>query len=734
MTGIILLTTVGDDAGPFNLYSNTSVPEFSVPFGDLYITAEQLLAGYVTDQIPDGTTTIRIKSINVNCTNYIDISIPACLINGNAQELFTPTSCYKFEPEGSYLLSFINKSDGGYYYGAFTGYSESGVITDSSYLIKLNEDLTIDTSFDPGTSFNDAQYTGSSIIEQSDGKIIVTGTFTTYQGVGANRIIRLNSDGTRDNTFVIGSGFDWYTQVPAIDSLGRIIVTGLFYNYNGNPAPRIARLLSDGTFDPTLVTGSGFNSTTTSALANVDNSLIVGGYFGSYNGINGLGGIIKLNTNGTRDTSFASGTGFSPAGNYLPIYTTRILGEDSFYATGYFTSYNGISANRIIKLNQDGTRDTSFDYGTGFDDGIYITQVIWDDKLFIAGFFKTYNGVDSYNYIILNADGSVLASFDINLYDSELLVSGTSDNGGLIRVTTATPHGFETDDYVYIYGVEGTTNANGEWYVTVISPNIIELQESVYDAAYISGGQIISDVLIVPIGNNVFRLVDGGCFERVYTYVPTTTSTTTTYVCPNCISGADVLIGTQEWTNCNLDVSTYANGDPIDEVTDTTLWAGLTTGAWCYYDNNSVNGPIRGKLYNWYAVNDPRGLAPIGYHVPSIAEFTQLNDYLDAQLPTGNVGGKMKATGTIEGNDGCWSSPNTGATNSSGFKAIPGGLRIGEVLSNPFIGIDEVLQLWSSTENDINSAKTRLVNNANDNLGGGNYGKKYGFSVRLIKD
>ena len=71
MTGIILLTTVGDDAGPFNLYSNTSVPEFSVPFGDLYITAEQLLAGYVTDQIPDGTTTIRIKSINVNCTNYI---------------------------------------------------------------------------------------------------------------------------------------------------------------------------------------------------------------------------------------------------------------------------------------------------------------------------------------------------------------------------------------------------------------------------------------------------------------------------------------------------------------------------------------------------------------------------------------------------------------------------------------------------------------------------------------
>lgn len=214
----------------------------------------------------------------------------------------------------------------------------------------------------------------------------------------------------------------------------------------------------------------------------------------------------------------------------------------------------------------------------------------------------------------------------------------------------------------------------------------------------------------------------------------TTSTTTTTYVCPNSVPGEDILIGTQTWTTSNLDVSTYANGDPIDEVTDTTLWAGLTTGAWCYYDNNPANGPIRGKLYNWYAVNDPRGLAPIGYHVPSIAEFTQLNDYLDAQLPTGNVGGKMKATGTIEGNDGCWSSPNTGATNSSGFKAIPGGFRIGEVLSDSFSGIDTVLQLWSSTENDINFAKNRLVNNSNDNLGGGNYGKDYGFSVRLIKD
>lgn len=428
MTGIILLTTVGDDAGPFNLYSNASIPEFSVPFGDLYITAEQLLAGYVTDQIPDDTTVIRVKSINANCTNYIDINIPSCLFNGNAQEIFTPTSCYKFEPEGSYLLSFINKSNGGYYYGAFTGYSEEGVVTDSAYLIKLNDDLTIDTSFDPGTSFDDVLYTGSSVLEQSDGKVIVTGSFTTYQGVGANRIIRLNTDGTRDNTFVIGSGFDNYTQVPAIDSLNRIIVGGGFEYYNGNYSSQLARLLSDGTFDPTLSLGSGFNSAVTSVLVNTDDSLILSGYFTNYNGTS-VGGIIKLNENGTIDSSFNTGTGFSPAGNYYSVYTRKILGEDSFYVSGRFISYNGISANRIIKLNQNGTRDTSFDYGTGFNgDETYALDIIWDNKILVNGDFTSYNGTTSFTSIILNADGSILYAFDFDYFTSDTIIICLGNN------------------------------------------------------------------------------------------------------------------------------------------------------------------------------------------------------------------------------------------------------------------------------------------------------------------
>lgn len=130
-----------------------------------------------------------------------------------------------------------------------------------------------------------------------------------------------------------------------------------------------------------------------------------------------------------------------------------------------------------------------------------------------------------------------------------------------------------------------------------------------------------------------------------------------------------VVIGSQEWTNRNLNVSRYRNGDIIPQVTDPSQWSQLTTGAWCYYDNDPANGPIYGKLYNWYAVNDPRGLAPVGYHIASDAEWTTLTNFL-GDVDPGDIGrgagGKMKAT-TL------WNSPNSYATNSSGFTALPGG-------------------------------------------------------------
>ena len=123
-----------------------------------------------------------------------------------------------------------------------------------------------------------------------------------------------------------------------------------------------------------------------------------------------------------------------------------------------------------------------------------------------------------------------------------------------------------------------------------------------------------------------------------------------------------ITIGEQCWTNSNLNVSRYRNGDPIPEITDPTQWRNARTGAWCYYDGNAANGAVYGKLYNWYAVNDPRGLAPAGYHIPTDAEWSTLVNFL---------GGEQYAPEKIKANL-LWQD-NSVESNSSGFAGIPGG-------------------------------------------------------------
>ena len=182
-----------------------------------------------------------------------------------------------------------------------------------------------------------------------------------------------------------------------------------------------------------------------------------------------------------------------------------------------------------------------------------------------------------------------------------------------------------------------------------------------------------------------------------------------------------ITIGNQNWTQKNLDVVTYRNGDPIPQVQDNTAWVNLTTGAWCYYANNTANGTTYGKLYNWYAVNDPRGLAPNGYHIPIDVEWTILTDYLGG----GSIAGdKMKEAGTSH-----WLSPNTGATNSSGFTGLPGGIRLDD---GNFYGIGAYGNWWCSSEFNTSSAWGRQLNN------GGVFRmaltKDLGFSVRCLKD
>lgn len=195
------------------------------------------------------------------------------------------------------------------------------------------------------------------------------------------------------------------------------------------------------------------------------------------------------------------------------------------------------------------------------------------------------------------------------------------------------------------------------------------------------------------------------------------------------LQNGEVRIGTQVWMTKNLNVSRYRNGDPIQQVANSTQWANLTTGAWCYYQNNTSNGIVYGKLYNWYAVNDPRGLAPIGWHIPSDVEWTTLTSFLGF---TDVAGGKMKATGTLEAGTGLWKGPNAAATNSSCFSALPGGY-VADNGSGPFL-INRYGYWWSTSEFGSLRAIARILNYTNGGVSTLEFFKENGFSIRCIKD
>lgn len=184
-----------------------------------------------------------------------------------------------------------------------------------------------------------------------------------------------------------------------------------------------------------------------------------------------------------------------------------------------------------------------------------------------------------------------------------------------------------------------------------------------------------------------------------------------------------VKICNQVWMKKNLDVDHYRNGDSIPEVRDSTQWRNLKTGAWCYYNNDSAIGAIYGKLYNWYAVNDPRGLAPTGWHIPSDSEWTILIDCLGGEKV---AGGKMKYTGTIH-----WEKPNIGATNESGFSALPGGYRD---YFGPYANLGLYSAWWSSTMGYVSFVWNRFLTSYSTNIGRDNSEKGVGFSVRCVKD
>lgn len=194
-----------------------------------------------------------------------------------------------------------------------------------------------------------------------------------------------------------------------------------------------------------------------------------------------------------------------------------------------------------------------------------------------------------------------------------------------------------------------------------------------------------------------------------------------------------VKICDQTWMTKNLEVTTYRDGTVIPQITDPVEWTNATAGAWCYYESSTANGTVYGKLYNWYAVNgDSNGdgvkdkeLAPAGWHIPTDAEWKKLEDCLGG---ANIAGAALKEAGTAR-----WSSPNTGATNSSGFTALPGGSRSLDG-SFSFNNIGKWGFWWSATNSTSTAAIIRYLSYNSTLLGTNVDDMNFGFSVRCVKD
>jgi uncharacterized protein (TIGR02145 family) len=197
-----------------------------------------------------------------------------------------------------------------------------------------------------------------------------------------------------------------------------------------------------------------------------------------------------------------------------------------------------------------------------------------------------------------------------------------------------------------------------------------------------------------------------------------------------------VQIGTQCWTQSNLKVSKYRNEDSIPTGLSDTAWQNTTAGAYAIYDNNPVNDGLYGKLYNHYAVMDTRGLCPTGWHVPTDGEWNRLVKHLDPNADTTifgtqstTAGGVLKSTAT-QPTPGGWTQPNTGATNSSGFSAGPGGLRY---FNGVFYDVGTNGFCWSSAFSGTDALR-RTLNYNNGNSSRDFNGRTVGFSVRCLRD
>ncbi len=347
---------------------------------------------------------------------------------GNAQNPTDVAYNFGYEPQDLTTKVSALQPDGKIIIGSVVNYN--GSIENN--IIRLNSDGTKDLTFNKGTGFDDYV---NSIVVLANGKILIAGNFTLYNDVPVNKIVRLNNDGSLDTTFNVSTNFNYEINKIIVQPDNKIIVGGAFFQFSGDLNNGIVRLNEDGSKDTTFVTGSGFNGEVFSLALQNDGKIIIVGGFNSYNGLT-HNRIVRLNSNGSVDSTFITGSGLTNR-----TYAISIQTNGKILVGGEFLAYNGASnTDFLIRLNADGSLDTTF-VGANETNNTVRSIAIQTNGRILVGF-------DSNNIIRINPDGTKDLTFNtetefnnssIRVYsitlqtDNKIIVCGARGNPSILR-------------------------------------------------------------------------------------------------------------------------------------------------------------------------------------------------------------------------------------------------------------------------------------------------------------
>lgn len=383
----VTLTATSTGSGEFRWYNNQNLNFFE--------SAET--AGTYTTMPLGGASTYHVSFFDGTCESaktVINISVDYDGPGSRDISFNTPANC----PGCNSFLDYVVKQPDG---KLLTSNIEIG---GTEYkLVRIMPDGTLDPAF---TVWPDAEFVGNAnpIGLLPDGKIILGGSFTSIDGNTLRRIARFNTNGTLDLTFNSGSGFNNTVSEILIQPDGKILVTGTFTSYNGTAVSRLVRLNMDGTIDNTFTPGTGPSGSIEALHVQPDNKILIGGGFTAYNGM-AMPQIARLNTDGTLDASFTPASGLRP-------FEIVAQSDGKILVGGDFTTVGGLPRLNIARLNSDGTVDPTFDPGAGADDWIYAIYQEPSGKILIGGWLENYDGTPRNFIARLYPDGKLDPFFD----------------------------------------------------------------------------------------------------------------------------------------------------------------------------------------------------------------------------------------------------------------------------------------------------------------------------------